>query len=151
MENRRKSTNYFPEPRFQFRFLKFLLIGSALQIIATCWILYYFLQQNYQLLAQYAGLDAEILSVLHREVNVLITIIGVTFILYLAGVAMLGILFSHRIAGVVYALKRTIRELEDGKDVELKVRQGDEFQDLVDSFNTLIRRLKTAPNNKQAV
>jgi sensor histidine kinase YesM len=151
MENRRKSTNYFPEPRFQFRFLRFLLIGSALQVTTTCSILYYFLQQNYRLLVQYAGLDQEIVSFLHRELNVLITIVGVTFALYLVGVAMLGLLFSHRIAGVVYAMKRTIKDLNEGKDVELKTRHGDEFQELTDSFNALIHRLKNESLSQKQV
>jgi len=144
MENRRKSTNYFPEPRFQIRFLRFLVIGAVLQVVATCWILYYFLEQSYRLLVQYAGLDQEVVLALHRELRILIAIVGVTFAFYLAGIILLGILFSHRVAGVVYAIKRTIKDLSEGKDVELKVRQGDEFQELVDSFNVLIKKIKDA-------
>lgn len=142
MENRRRTRNFFPEPRFQFRFLRFLILGSLVQIGATCAILYYFLKQNYVLLVEYAGLDNEIRTILFRELKVLIAVISATFAVYLVGVAVLGVLFSHRIAGAIYALKRTIKEINEGKDTLFRLRQGDEFQDLVDSFNLMVKSLK---------
>lgn len=151
MENRRLTRNYFPEPKFQFRFLRFLLLGSIIQIFATCAILYYFLNQNYSLLVEYAGLDAEIKAMLFRELRVLIAVIGGTFAMYLVGVAVLGVLFSHRIAGAIYALKRTIKDINDGKDVLFRLRQGDEFQELVDGFNSMVKKLKgTNASSRQA-
>src|SRR5476651_1006981 len=119
MENRRRTRNYFPEPKFQFRFLRFLMFGSLVQIGATCAILYYFLEQNYVLLVQSAGLDHEIRTILFRELRILMTVIGATFFVYLVGVAALGVLFSHRIAGAIYALKRTIKEINEGNDSQL--------------------------------
>ncbi len=142
MENRRSSRNYFPEPKFQFRFLRFLLLGSLVQIGTTCAVLYYFLKQNYQILVQYAGLDEEVQNILYHELRLLISMISATFVVYLAGVAVLGVLFSHRIAGAVYALKRTIKAINDGKDVQLRLRQDDEFQDLVEGFNQMVSRLR---------
>lgn len=142
MENRRSSKNYFPEPKFQFRFLRFLLLGSLVQIGATCAILYYFLKQNYQILVQYAGLDASIQNILYHELRILISMVAATFVVYLAGVAVLGVLFSHRIAGAVYALKRTIKSINEGRDAKLKLRMDDEFQELSDEFNQMVSQLR---------
>lgn len=143
MENRRSSRNYFPEPKFQFRFLRFLLLGSFVQCAATCAILYYFLRQNYQILVQYAGLEAPVQNILYHELRILISMIAATFVVYLAGVACLGVLFSHRIAGAIYALKRTIKAINDGRlDAQLSIRQDDEFQDLVENFNKMTKALR---------
>ena len=142
MENRRRTRNYFPEPRFQLSFLRFLLLGALLHISASCAILYYFLKQNYELLVKYAGLEPEITTLLFRELRILIAVIGVTFAVYLLGTLILGIAFSHRIAGPLFAVKRTIRDLNAGKDVRLKLRKGDEWQDLVDEFNAMVEKLK---------
>ena len=135
--------NYFPEPRFQMRFLTFLVAGSVIQILATVFILYYFLSQNYLFLVKYAGLDTQITQLLSHELRVLIAVIGLTFAIYLVGTVVLGVLFSHRIAGVIYALKRTIHAIEEGQDVKLNLREKDEFQDLVNAFNAMVERLKS--------
>lgn len=124
-------------------------MGSLLQIGATCAILYYFLKQNYVVLVQYAGLESEIESILFRELKILISVISVTFAVYLVGVAVLGIVFSHRIAGAIYALKRTIKEINDGGEAVFKLRPGDEFQELVDSFNQMVSNLKAGSSGSQ--
>ena len=151
MENRRRTRNYFPEPKFQFRFLRFLMLGSLVQIAATCTILYYFLNQNYVLLVQSTGLDPEIETILFRELRILITVIGATFGVYLVGVAGLGVIFSHRIAGAIYALKRTIKEIIEGNDAKLRLREGDEFQELVDNFNLMVKNLKGGSRKNEAM
>src|SRR4051794_588542 len=87
--------NYFPEPKFQWRFLRFLILGALIQITATVGILYYFLHQNYVLLVKFAGLEPPITALLFHELKVLIAVIAVTFCLYLAGLAVLGLFFSH--------------------------------------------------------
>jgi len=141
-KSRRLVRNYFPEPQFQFRFLRFLVVGSVLQIIATCAILFYFLRQNYLLLVKYAGLEPPITEMLFGELRFLVITIAITFSLFLLGTTLLGIAFSHRIGGAVFAIKRTIRAIIDGKDEQLHLREGDEFRDLVDSFNLMVKVLK---------
>jgi len=44
-----------------------------------------------------------------------------------------GLLYSHRIAGPLYHLRRVLREMREGKlDREVHFRKGDEFQGLAD-------------------
>lgn len=147
MENRRHTRNYFPEPKFQLRFLKVLVVGAILQMGLTSAILYSFLRENYTLLVKYAGLDEQITNLLYSELKFLIAAIAATFFLYLVGLTLLGIVFSHRIAGVMYAIKRTIRFINQGKDVQLKLRTKDEFQDVQDEFNAMVKNLR-AGNQK---
>ncbi|MEZ4751686.1 MAG: methyl-accepting chemotaxis protein [Bdellovibrionota bacterium] len=142
MDNRRKIVNYFIEPGFQVRYLAFLIGSSFIPILVTAAIISYFLRQNYLLLVNYAALDPDITSLLMWELKFLIAIIGVTFFCFFAAITVLGIVFSHRIAGVIYKTRKTCKEISSGSEIELKFRDKDEFQDLADDFNAMLKTLR---------
>jgi len=150
MENRRKTTNYIPEPKFQFRFIRVLVLGSFVQMALICAILYYFLGENYRILVKYAGLEPDVTNVLYRELRILVGVLVSVFTLHLLAVAVLGVLFSHRVGGAVYAMKRTMAEIVNGKDARLKLRKGDEFQEVQDLFNEMIDTLKSSSHFTRA-
>lgn len=62
----------------------------------------------------------------------------------------LGLLFSHRIAGPVYRIEKTIYEISKGNlALKIKLRRGDELWDLADIINTMTENLnKTISLNK---
>ncbi len=150
MGNTRKTKNYLPDPQYQFRFLRFLILGSAIQVAAMSVLLFHFLKQNYTYLVQYTALDAKIQKVLEQEFIFLVYAIAFVFAMHVILVSVLGVLFSHKVAGAVYALKRTIKEILEGKDSELHLRRGDEFQELVDNFNEMVRQLKSENRQKRS-
>jgi len=54
-----------------------------------------------------------------------------------------SIVFTHRIAGPLYRLERTLDILIQGEDVEhISLRKGDELQGLATKINELIRIVK---------
>jgi methyl-accepting chemotaxis protein len=55
-----------------------------------------------------------------------------------------SIMFTHRVAGPIYRFEQTIRQiLEDyDLDVRVRLRQGDEMQELAHEFNYLLDRLR---------
>ncbi len=142
MENRRQTRNYFPEPRFQLRFLGMLLAGAVVELAIIGGILYHFLKENYTLLVKYAALDEQTTKVLYDELRLLTLTIGGTFLLYLLILAALGLRFSHQIVGVMAALKRTIAQINRGEEATLSLRPGDHFQDVQDGFNAMVKRLR---------
>jgi len=58
--------------------------------------------------------------------------------LILLGYAWLGILCTSAIGGLFHALQRTCKELEQGKNVQLKVRKNEGFDDIVEAFNKML-------------
>jgi HAMP domain-containing protein len=64
-----------------------------------------------------------------------------------AGILFVGIvslIYSHRIAGPIYRLKKSIEALQEGKEIGcIKLRPADEFQDLADSLEKLRVILKS--------
>ncbi len=50
----------------------------------------------------------------------------------------LGLLFSHRIAGPVYRIGKTLRDISKGNlGLRIRLREGDELVDLADTINNL--------------
>lgn len=65
---------------------------------------------------------------------------------------------SHRFAGPVYSLRRTMREVADGKPPrKLQFRQGDFWHELASDYNAMIERLvpeadaKSSPSEETSV
>ena len=62
-----------------------------------------------------------------------------------------SIILTHRIAGPVYRLEKTLDELIQGEDVRyIKLRKNDELKDLAAKLNEVVRIIKElrAPENK---
>jgi signal transduction histidine kinase len=65
-----------------------------------------------------------------------------SFILLIV-IAGFSIVLTHRIAGPVYNLEKTLERLNQGEDVNLiKLRDGDELQELATKINQVIVRMK---------
>ena len=65
----------------------------------------------------------------------------------------LGLLFSHRIAGPVYRIGKTLRDISKGNlSLRIRLREGDELIDLADTINNLTENFnKTIILNKDIV
>lgn len=65
----------------------------------------------------------------------------------------LGLLFSHRIAGPVYRIEKSIYEISKGNlAMKIKLRKGDELWDLADLINTMTENLSnTISLNKDTI
>ena len=64
--------------------------------------------------------------------------------------AALSILFSHRIAGPLYRLEKTIEQFLQGKDVEpIRLRRNDELKGLASKINDLIIMVKESKQKKR--
>ncbi|MCC5813165.1 MAG: methyl-accepting chemotaxis protein [Leptospira sp.] len=62
-------------------------------------------------------------------------------IIYLALISIFSIFKSHKMAGPIHNIKRSLRKLADGEDVPfIRIRKGDEFQELVDELNEVIAK-----------
>lgn len=58
-------------------------------------------------------------------------------------IAVIGIFYSHRIAGPVYRMKTDIaRVLEGEKDIRITLRKKDALKEIADSVNLLIERIR---------
>jgi nitrogen fixation/metabolism regulation signal transduction histidine kinase len=63
--------------------------------------------------------------------------------LMVALIGVLGIYFTHKVAGPVYKMKRLLRQVGRGNlRVEARLRKGDELQDFFDTFTQMVAGLR---------
>ena len=140
--------SYFPYPKFQKKFL-FLTLGiSGIAITLVGYILYYFLSQNYEVFSLLADTDPEMGQIFMSEFDWMVGTIVAVFTTYFGFMIFLNFMISHSVAGVMYAFRRTIKELAEGKDTRLKLREKDEFLEIADEFNAMVDKLQS--EKKQA-
>lgn len=59
-------------------------------------------------------------------------------------IGMLGIYFTHKVAGPIYKMKRLLRQVGEGDlHVEAHLRRGDELQDFFDVFTQMVDNLRS--------
>jgi nitrogen fixation/metabolism regulation signal transduction histidine kinase len=63
--------------------------------------------------------------------------------LMVLGIGVAGIVFTHRIAGPIFKMKRLLREVGEGKLVlREKLRKGDELQHFFETFEKMVNDLR---------
>jgi nitrate/nitrite-specific signal transduction histidine kinase len=77
---------------------------------------------------------------LKREMlSTLLVVFGAGLFLVIVQIVLLTIFFSHKVAGPVYRFEHTMHSLIEGRYSEaIKLRKGDEMQNLADLFNCAI-------------
>lgn len=152
MERRKK---YLIEKKFQINFIIdfikvmviFLVFTGALFIIY-----YYFKYQhgealfNEYLLEVKKGEPVRVINPFEIVLPVIIISVLLTSIFTI----IYGLLYSHKIAGPIYRIKRTIDTISKGRlDFNVKLRNKDKFREVAGFLNILISSLNTKIKNIQ--
>ncbi len=91
-------------------------------------------EQDSKIAAQQAGLVRQQHMMLYALVGALAVMV------FLIGV--LGIYFTHKVAGPIYKMKRLLRQVSDGKlNIDARLRKGDELQDFFEVFAKMVESL----------
>ncbi len=62
-------------------------------------------------------------------------------VLYLALITIFSVFKSHKMAGPIYSIKRSLQKIASGDPIEkIRIRKDDEFQELVDVLNEVIHK-----------
>ncbi|WP_036095501.1 HAMP domain-containing protein [Leptospira weilii] len=162
-------SNYIVDREFQFKFLLnyslLIVLGFVLTLGFLYWINYtkfdkgvVFRLRNdpvrvYQKgFEDYNGVEKE--KFVEREIFLpdydhkldmfTIQVNGILFLsgLFLGMTAIFTIVYSHKMAGPVYNIKNQLKKLAAGQEPakKIKIRKGDEFQELADLLNEVIEK-----------
>jgi nitrate/nitrite-specific signal transduction histidine kinase len=81
-------------------------------------------------------------DLVEQQSRMRIVIVGVMALLVCA-FGLLGIYFTHKVAGPIYKMKLLLTQVGDGKlNFEGRLRKGDELQDFFETFATMTDKLK---------
>jgi nitrogen fixation/metabolism regulation signal transduction histidine kinase len=147
-QNRRSVKNVFVRPREQFRLAIYFVAAACLGIGMFTLIQYYLMRRLVVELALAYKIEAEIVGYIQNAM-----FSGLLFCLILCASCIFfaiffGVRLSHRIYGPLVPMLRHVESLQKGDySARIKLRSGDEFQDLQTALNTLTEELqkKMAP------
>ncbi|HBQ22066.1 MAG: hypothetical protein A2Z91_03530 [Deltaproteobacteria bacterium GWA2_38_16] len=145
---------YIINQDFQFRYIG-LLIGVA-SIICLVFVVAakYYINLNLNPLIE-SGLISSPLAqeLIQVEKNFLNKNLLTIFLVLISVLTLVGIFITHRIAGPIYALERRMKQIaqEGFQHMPFHVRKNDEFQELVENFNTMMESLQKKYENTKDV
>lgn len=137
MSNRVKRRIYLIKKKFQFRVIGVIILISAIFATVTGITLYGLLNEAFGFSYLKSLFGAKEVS------DILVPVIIITQLVGLIVIAVIGLFVSHRMAGPIYRLEKVAEQIGDG-DLSFKVRlrKGDEFQELADAIDTMVRKLR---------
>ena len=92
-------------------------------------------QRSHDLEAQASSVQAT------RDALALLLVVGI--LVLVAGIGVAGIVFTHKIAGPIFKMKRLLREVGEGKLIlKERLRKGDELQHFFETFEQTVNRLR---------
>lgn len=102
------------------------------------------LQQRAEALGQQAAEVAQNQQMLLRLIVALLSLL-------VLGVGVAGIVFTHKIAGPIFKMKRLLRQVGEGKlVVRERLRKGDELQHFFEAFEKMVEDLRARQQAKIA-
>ncbi len=126
---------------FQLRFCAYVCAW----VLALCFIYPLIVGNLFDYFARYIALDpthADI-GMLYSTRRAVVGLLIVTEIVFIVLTFMLSLFMSHRIAGPVYKLRKTMDEFSKGSfDRKLFFRRKDYFPELADDFNLMVGNLR---------
>lgn len=120
-----KRSRYFVKPdlqtKYAFMFVLSIGVGINLGVILT-------------LLAPMLRTNSSVFPAIY-------VLLAVSIVVLVAGIS---ILFTHKIAGPIYKIEKSFRQIIDEKDLSVRVflRTGDELQELAEEINRLLDHLR---------
>lgn len=138
------------QPQKQLKYSFFLFGGGMLVLAVFVCLFFMTLDQTIASLARTYQFDPDVTETLSQSLRaaLAVTLLGAT-ILSLTTFA-LGIIMSHRVFGPMIPIKRQIEDLRQGRySARGRLRQKDEFHDVMDALNDLAASLEEKQKNKQ--
>ena len=136
----------FIDREFQVKYTLLLIGASALGMILITVPIFYFINQNYQIFLTLAyDHSPEILKHLEQERVWINTILFSVFSGLLIFFSIIGFKMTTRIVGPLKVLRNHLKQISRGHwhSPPIKVRESDEFQDLIEAYNYFYSSFQT--------
>lgn len=133
----KKRFKYIINPKFQLKFVVFMNIVAMLVIsIFYSSNMYFFHGLKTQAIAQGVSSDHVFFRYLDLQIKTLNGIFAATSFIVIGALTVIGIMFSHRIAGPLYRLTKHLEEIASGvPPKDIRFRKGDFFLEIPEVYN----------------
>lgn len=135
-----KRSIYIINKKFQFKYIFIILILTFSAVFVVSFVTFYVIWTNVINEFFFIQDASKKLGDIYLKTTELLIIP----LLILAFVfSIIGILYSHKIAGPLYRVQKICEEIGKGNlNINVKFRKGDEFHEVADSLNKVIHSLK---------
>jgi nitrogen fixation/metabolism regulation signal transduction histidine kinase len=137
-----KRANFLINKRFQLKFAFFVCSWIfALSMIYPI-IIYNIFEYCMKLLNSGSTASPLAAAKVQEIESKVLVLLGILQLLFLGITFILSIFLSHRIAGPLYKLRRSMEEVARGNfDLRITFRKNDHFMEMQDTFNDMIQHL----------
>ena len=150
----KRKRRYVIERDFQYRFtLRLFIVGGSLFFTYGGLVLFY-IRLNYEALVRSALIQLPPSSVQTMQQEFLKLSLSLVFVLALVMAFLfgLGLVLTHKIAGPLVAFNGRFKDIAAGKTgVRVRLREGDEFQEMAQNFNLAVERVEDSQKKLLAV
>lgn len=136
---------YLINQDFQFRYIGLLVGLASLLCLVFVVMTKHYIDLNLNPLIESGMIASPVVNeLLQIEKQFLNKNLLTVFLLVLGTLTLAGIFITHRIAGPIYALERRMKQIaqEGMQNTPFHFRRTDEFQELAESFNTMMASLQ---------
>lgn len=141
---RRKFRNYWLNAEFQGRYITALLASSLVAMLLYGFVFYSHVKENYDTLVKISPMTDDTKVQLYAELNRIIVYLSLSSIVFFALVAVIGLIYSHRVAGPLFKIKNVCKDVCDGNfSARIALRPNDEFRDVAEQLNKMIDVLQS--------
>ncbi len=123
------------DPRLQYRYLLLPLIAAATTAVAL-FVLFLILVGG---LSEFAGSEEALKNAVDRARLQMAVAAGAVLIVQVVLIAWLGLLASHKVAGPIYQIRKSMARVASGDmTVRIHLRDGDKLTEVADAFNEMM-------------
>lgn len=120
---------------YQIKYIRMLvLFGLGFAIVAGVYSYTYMRVTIIELVGTHPEIE-------HRFLTPFLITFAIVSIIFVLFSFIIGMIFSHRVAGPIYAFEKFLEDLTDGKIRPLKLRYGDDFTHLEETADRLSKKL----------
>ena len=133
-----KRYKYFIKPSFQLRYIGAIIVIISIITIISASTTYYSAMSLLGTKLAYVYPQGR-LSILLKEVN---TTMIYRILLLLPLMVLIAVFLSHRIAGPIYRIEKTLEEIGKGNfDIRIHLRKHDELKEIANAINKMVGNL----------
>ncbi|MCX6112043.1 MAG: hypothetical protein NTY22_01985 [Proteobacteria bacterium] len=144
MSDVKKREIFLVDASTQFKYAILLgVIGLVVSVVVGAIFYNYMFAQDRILLLSGLNQSEEIVAFFVQQQKLLfVKLVAVSVIITLF-MFLIGLIFSNRIAGSIFSIRRTLNEISVTGDlaIRFRIRKKDEFQDLVYDLNRVMERI----------
>ena len=134
---------YLINPKFQWMMIRWVAALSVL-ISAVYFISNFIFFKQLVALGERQNLapDALYFQFVHQQQMKMGVIFLITTLVAVALIISFGIFSSHKIAGPIHRMCKHLKESDPKKASDVKIREGDFFPELAESYNEFVSKIK---------